>query len=215
MKRSVKQGSTYRCIVSSNSAWHGGGTSQGTNRNAIIHGNVAAVNNEVSGGTLEYCRTADPLFAGGNPPPPGSGVAGYRLQPGSPCIDAGTNAAAAGTADLDGNPRIVNGTIDMGAYEYTGFIDDTDGDAFTDHDEYISDTDATDSNDWFHIASVSNGTVHFDSSSNRLYSLLSTTNLVEGVWAANESRMGLGGADSMQSTNNAPAEFYKLEVRLP
>ncbi len=61
---------------------------------------------------------ADPRFvhaASGN----------LRLQPGSPCIDAGNNAAvpAGVTTDLDGNPRIVDGNgdgnavVDMGAYE--------------------------------------------------------------------------------------------------
>jgi len=41
----------------------------------------------------------------------------YRLQIGSPGVDGGTNIYVAGTTDLDGNPRIVNGTVDMGAYE--------------------------------------------------------------------------------------------------
>ena len=41
-----------------------------------------------------------------------------RLKSTSPCIDAGTNLAwMAGTTDLDGLPRIINGTADMGAYE--------------------------------------------------------------------------------------------------
>jgi len=44
----------------------------------------------------------------------------YRLQAGSPAIDAGDDDAinATGvTIDLDGNPRIVGGAVDMGAYE--------------------------------------------------------------------------------------------------
>jgi hypothetical protein len=61
---------------------------------------------------------ADPCFVdevGGN----------LRLTSGSPCVDAGDNAAASGiTTDLDGNPRVVDGDtnatdiVDMGAYEY-------------------------------------------------------------------------------------------------
>jgi hypothetical protein len=55
---------------------------------------------------------ANPLFvnaAGGN----------LRLLGGSPCIDTGNNAAipAGITTDLDGNPRVRNVTVDMGAYE--------------------------------------------------------------------------------------------------
>jgi len=43
----------------------------------------------------------------------------YHLKDTSPCIDAGDNSLVTeGVAtDLDGNPRIVNGTVDIGAYE--------------------------------------------------------------------------------------------------
>jgi len=42
----------------------------------------------------------------------------FRLSPGSPCIDAGSNWSVVGQTDFDGHPRIINGTVDMGAYEY-------------------------------------------------------------------------------------------------
>jgi len=54
----------------------------------------------------------DPLFVDTN------GWANLRLQSNSPCINAGNNAYAAGNTGLDGNPRIVGGTVDIGAYEF-------------------------------------------------------------------------------------------------
>jgi len=54
----------------------------------------------------------DPMFA--NP-----SVWDYRLRPGSPAIDVGTNLppGGLGSGDLDGNPRIQDGTVDLGCYE--------------------------------------------------------------------------------------------------
>jgi len=49
-----------------------------------------------------------------------------RLAANSPAIDKGDNALSVGADgnplphDLDGNPRIVNGTVDIGAYEFDG-----------------------------------------------------------------------------------------------
>jgi len=76
--------------------------------------------------TIAYCNVlggwqgvgnidADPLFvnaAGGD----------FRLREGSPCINTGDNSAVPGwvTTDLYGNPRIAEGTVDMGAYEGAG-----------------------------------------------------------------------------------------------
>jgi hypothetical protein len=43
----------------------------------------------------------------------------YRLMPASPCVNAGTNQPWMTEAkDLDGRPRIIDGNVDMGAYEY-------------------------------------------------------------------------------------------------
>jgi hypothetical protein len=43
--------------------------------------------------------------------------ADYHLLLDSPCIDAGDNSTVVVTTDLDGNPRIVNDIVDMGAFE--------------------------------------------------------------------------------------------------
>jgi len=45
------------------------------------------------------------------------GGGNYHLNPYSRCIDTGTNGVATNTVDLDGNPRLVGLSVDMGCYE--------------------------------------------------------------------------------------------------
>ncbi|MCK4564369.1 MAG: hypothetical protein KAU94_06825, partial [Verrucomicrobia bacterium] len=216
------------CTIVGNSATYDGGgiyrNGGGTFRNSIIYDNTAATDPNYDGTTGGYtycCTTPDPGDSGNITSDPlfiDAAAGNWRIGYGSPCIDAGTNGTVQSSTDLDGNARIVNSIVDMGAYEYDGEIYDSDGDRSTDSDEYTADTDPTDGNDWFHIASISNSAVFFDSSASRWYTLLACTNLVEGVWTnvpGTPPRIGVGGADSMQSTNNLPEEFYKLEVALP
>ena len=73
---------------------------------------------------------ADPLFVDpgywddhGTPTDPNDDFwvdGDYRLQAGSPCIDAGDPNYVGGPdeTDIDGNVRVVGGRIDIGAYEY-------------------------------------------------------------------------------------------------
>ncbi|MBU1600232.1 right-handed parallel beta-helix repeat-containing protein [bacterium] len=54
--------------------------------------------------------SANPQFIGGGD---------YHLRSSSPCIDKGLNTASGiPDKDKDGKPRIANGTVDIGAYEY-------------------------------------------------------------------------------------------------
>lgn len=63
---------------------------------------------------------ADPMFVA-----PGTGgeglatLAGYKLKPGSPCINAGMPFAAHGGRDFYGNP-VNDGAMDLGVYEQIG-----------------------------------------------------------------------------------------------
>jgi len=115
------------CIFTGNSVYFGGGGmfnesySSPTVTNCIVWGNSPA--QIAGGGSIEYSDIeggregegnidADPLFVDADNDD-------YHLLPASPCIDAGDPNYVAGPneTDLDGNPRVMNGRIDMGAYE--------------------------------------------------------------------------------------------------
>jgi hypothetical protein len=67
--------------------------------------------NLAAGGLIDE----DPRFIGT------PGAHAYWLQAGSPAIDAGINSADKHVRqDATGAPRIVNGTVDLGAYEFRG-----------------------------------------------------------------------------------------------
>ncbi len=104
---------------------NGGGLAYGSQiRNTIIYGNTAATDpnyylNPYGAATFDHCDST--------PLPPGAGniasdpgfATGYHLGSGSPCIDTGTNQTWMTTGtDLDGNRRIANGIVDMGAFEF-------------------------------------------------------------------------------------------------
>ncbi len=70
--------------------------------------------------------TPDPLFVA---PSGADGILGtedddFSLAPGSPAIDSGTNETffPLPAMDLDGNPRILNNIVDLGAYEFSNVI---------------------------------------------------------------------------------------------
>jgi hypothetical protein len=100
--------------------------------------------------------------------------------------------------------------------------EDGDEDTFENDEEWVAMTDPTDSNDYFRVTYVTHASpvmVHFDSSSERMYLLQGATNLMEGVWTnvpGAGPRMGAGGADALEDTNDPPAgPFYRMEVELP
>jgi hypothetical protein len=127
----------------------GGGLGEGgtvgymTASNCILWGNspyqiedpgVTVVHSDVEGGWPGTGNIdADPLFVQ-------PGTDNLRLSIGSPCVNAGDNTAIPPgvTTDIDGNPRIQGGVVDMGAYE--GEFDAeaaADGESDFDNGEFI------------------------------------------------------------------------------
>lgn len=110
----------------------GGLTYGGQIRNTIIYGNTATARMSVTGpnyylnpfgaATFTHCdSTPLPAGTGNIDSDPGFASGGFHLDTGSPCIDAGTNQAwMTAATDLDGNHRIANGIVDIGAFEYAG-----------------------------------------------------------------------------------------------
>ena len=123
----VYSGALTNCTVHANKALNnGGGVYLASLANCIVWGNTASQNPAVYASSSKPCLyscldqtlagaynvgniVADPLFVS---------ESDWHLQAGSPCINAGTNDLAVGETDFYGDPRIVGGTVDMGASEY-------------------------------------------------------------------------------------------------
>ncbi len=121
----ARQCRLYNCTVAGNTAvGEGGGIFLSAATNCIVVDNSSSMGlgSNYRDSTLGYsCTNPDPGGTGNvthDPQFADAGAGDYRLAAGSPCIDAGDNAGIAGAVDLDGNPRIVNAFVDMGAYEY-------------------------------------------------------------------------------------------------
>ena len=122
----VYNGALTNCTLYANEAANnGGGAYYATLANCIVWGNTAPNNpavyllgkvclyscldQAVTGDANVGNIVADPLFAGSS---------NWRLEDGSPCINAGDNDLAVGETDFYGNPRVIRETVDMGASEY-------------------------------------------------------------------------------------------------
>ncbi|MHC1744626.1 MAG: MopE-related protein [Syntrophobacteraceae bacterium] len=134
-------------IVGNSTAGNGGGLHDGAGSRVVnsifwsntpdeLYGVAALVSySNIQGGYAGIGNTdGDPRFI--DPLSTDVMLRDYRLSGGSPCINAGdNNAAGIETTDLNGNARLVGGTVDMGAYEdpcMATWYKDADDDGYSD-----------------------------------------------------------------------------------
>jgi hypothetical protein len=244
------------CTVAANSAsgtWpFAGGTYLGTANNSILYFNSA------SNGANYYFPAQNALnFCCSTPDPGGTGnitnsplfvnYAGgnLRLQSNSPCLNAGYNSLVFSLMDLDDNPRVIRGTVDMGAYEFQGagsiissgwlqaYALATDGSADfldSDHDgmsnwqEWVAGTNPTNAGSVFKIISATRTDnpagllVTWPSDSSRVYFVQRAADMAQGAFSTIQSNIaGQASTTSYSDTNAVGAGpfFYRVGVRAP
>ncbi|MDB6017994.1 MAG: hypothetical protein JWR19_2483 [Pedosphaera sp.] len=238
------------CTVAGNLAYYrGGGVDSCTVWNSIVVSNTVVVSPDSPdwfGGALNYCCSTSlpgigagnitnaPLFvdqSGGN----------FQLQTNSPCINAGTNVYAPAGADLDGDPRIVAATVDMGAYECqtpallgyfswmqgfglpttaSGASADSDGDGVNNYSEWRADTVPTNALSAFRIVSVTtsaaSASVTWQSVATRSYWVERATNLgaVSPFQIIATNIPGVGGLQTYSdaTASSGGPSFYRIGV---
>ena len=125
-------GTLINCTVINNTGGSYGGVQQSVVENSIVYYNTNRSSNLPANGIGKFTNCClIPLPSSGRNnftnPPLFVNLADedFHLQSNSPCINAGNNSYltnifnyASLKTDFDGNPRIVSGTVDIGAYEF-------------------------------------------------------------------------------------------------
>jgi parallel beta-helix repeat protein len=235
------------CTIAGNIATAGGGgTESSTLNNCINYYNVGGLgDNNSNNGILNYCCTLPfPTNGIGNVTNEPAFVdlanGDLRLQSNSPCINAGNNSYVTVTTDLDGNPRIVGGTVDIGAYEcqspallacftwlqnyglstYASAVyADSDGDSLNNWQEYLADTSPLDANDFLHITSFTRSgtynTLWWTSKSTRLYRVERRETLDEASPWEIIITNAVPGWNNVGFDNMGPQYFYRIQAVWP
>jgi len=152
----------------------------------------------------------------------------FRLASNSPCINRGTNLPwMAGATDMEGNPRILCGCVDMGAYEspYWGMYSDVDGDGMSDFSEYYTaGTDPADADSvlrllgephWVRRTDADGMVISWSSQTGRWYMVYRTTNLFEGNFTiVGKNIRGVQGMTSItdRTAHSHSTAFYRVKV---
>jgi hypothetical protein len=235
------------CTVVSNSATSGGGINGGTANNCIVYYNSGSSNANFADATLAFsCTTPAPASGSDNfdCEPLLVNLAGgdFRLQTNSPCINAGNNNYAPAVPDLDANPRVRGGTVDVGAYEFqspassisyawlmsyglamdgSADLGDPDGDGLNNSQEWVANTHPTNSASNLRLLSLAREpagvSVTWTSVSNRVYLLEGTPGLGSSP-AFSAVATNLAGAPGTTTylDTNAPASgrlFYRVRAQ--
>jgi len=240
-------GSLDNCTVVGNAATNSGGgvSSASSVINSIVCYNTAPGSSNYSSSSFTAGCTM--------PLPPGAGnisnapvfvdmaKGNFRLQTNSPCINRGNNSYAL-AVDLDGRPRIVGGTVDMGAYEFHGagtgeftawlqqyglatdgsadFLD-SDLDGLNNWQEWIAGTIPTNALSVLRLLSPtadnSGITVSWQSVQGKTYYLQRGTDLATSpaLLSIQSNLVGQTGTTSFKDTDatNASAYFYRVGVQ--
>jgi len=211
-------------IVQNAAAIFAGGTYRGTLKNCILYFNTSPSGpNYESTDFTNSCTTPLPISGTGNitndPMFVSIATTNLRLSAGSPSRDTGRNSYATNSVtDLDGDPRIVNGYVDMGAYEYQGSPQgDYDGDGNGNGDERVAGTDFANSNAFFAVSTMGSGSIGFDAVTGRVYAIERNDALMvtPQVWTEFTNNIpGTGGSmvinDPLPGTNRN----YRVRVQL-
>jgi hypothetical protein len=223
-----------------------GGVYEGVLRNCVVYYNNAPGSPNGSPlNVINSCMTPLQVGTGNftNPPLFANPVAGdYHLQTNSPCINAGNNSFAPTALDLDGNPRISGGTVDVGAYEFqnpasvisyvwlqqygfptdgTADYADTDQDGMNNWQEWVAGTVPTNNASVLKmLAPVSTNNpsglrVSWQSVNTRTYFLQRGTNLPSAFLSIRSNIVGLAGTTSVVDTNvsGAGPYFYRVGIQ--
>ena len=119
----ASRGTLNNCTLSGNTALlFGGGACSSLLNNCVVYYNTAPSSPNYTNCTFNTsCTLPDPGGIGNitnNPQFVSFSTTNCHLSVESPCIDVGSNAFVQGATDIENGPRIVNGLVDMGAFEF-------------------------------------------------------------------------------------------------